>query len=46
MRMANRWTVHIGKDGKIEAIDKDVKPGSSAEGGSTAHSLGVSAHQR
>ena len=24
--MANRWTVYIGKDGKILAIDKAVKP--------------------
>ena len=28
---ANRWTFYIGKDGKIEAIDKAVKPASSAE---------------
>ena len=28
---ANRWTFDIGKDGKIEAIDKAVKPASSAE---------------
>ena len=29
--MANRWTFYIGKDGKILAIDKAVKPASSAE---------------
>ena len=29
--MANRWTFYIGKDGKIQAIDKAVKPASSAE---------------
>ena len=27
----NRWTFYIGKDGKILAIDKDVKPATSAE---------------
>jgi peroxiredoxin Q/BCP len=29
--MANRWTFYIGKDGKIAAIDKAVKPATSAE---------------
>ncbi len=29
--MANRWTFYIGKDGKILAIDKAVKPETSAE---------------
>lgn len=29
--VANRWTFYIGKDGKILAIDKAVKPASSAE---------------
>jgi peroxiredoxin Q/BCP len=29
--MANRWTFYIGKDGKILAIDKAVKPATSAE---------------
>ncbi len=29
--MANRWTFYIGKDGKILAIDKTVKPATSAE---------------
>jgi thioredoxin-dependent peroxiredoxin len=29
--MANRWTFYIGKDGKIQAIDKAVKPATSAE---------------
>ena len=28
---ARRWTYYIGKDGKILAIDKEVKPASSAE---------------
>ena len=28
---ANRWTFYIGKDGKILAIDKAVKPETSAE---------------
>jgi peroxiredoxin Q/BCP len=28
---ANRWTFYIGKDGKITAIDKTVKPATSAE---------------
>ena len=29
--VANRWTFYIGKDGKIQAIDKHVKPATSAE---------------
>lgn len=29
--LANRWTFYIGKDGKILAIDKTVKPATSAE---------------
>jgi thioredoxin-dependent peroxiredoxin len=29
--VANRWTFYIGKDGKILAIDKSVKPATSAE---------------
>jgi peroxiredoxin Q/BCP len=29
--MANRWTFYIGKDGKIQFIDKAVKPATSAE---------------
>jgi peroxiredoxin Q/BCP len=29
--MANRWTFYIGKDGKIQAIEKQVKPATSAE---------------
>jgi len=29
--IANRWTFYIGKDGKILAIDKAVKPETSAE---------------
>ena len=29
--MANRWTFYIGRDGTIRAIDKSVKPATSAE---------------
>jgi thioredoxin-dependent peroxiredoxin len=29
--VANRWTFYIGKDGKILAVDKTVKPATSAE---------------
>jgi thioredoxin-dependent peroxiredoxin len=29
--LANRWTFYIGKDGRILAIDKAVKPATSAE---------------
>ena len=29
--VTNRWTFYIGKDGKIAAIDKAVKPATSAE---------------
>jgi len=29
--MANRWTFYIGTDGKILAIDKEIKPATSAE---------------
>ena len=29
--MASRWTFYIGKDGKVLAVDKEVKPASSAE---------------
>jgi peroxiredoxin Q/BCP len=29
--VANRWTFYIDKDGKILAIDKAVKPETSAE---------------
>jgi len=29
--MANRWTFYIGADGKILAIDKEIKPPTSAE---------------
>lgn len=28
---ANRWTYYIGKDGMLLAIDKSIKPGTSAE---------------
>ena len=31
MRFANRWTFYIGVDGKITAIDQNVKPATSAE---------------
>src|SRR5919204_2268933 len=31
MGVANRWTFYIGKDGRILAIDKAVKPATSAE---------------
>jgi len=31
MGFANRWTFYIGKDGRIMAIDKMVKPATSAE---------------
>lgn len=31
MGIANRWTFYIGKDGKIQYIDKAVKPATSAE---------------
>jgi peroxiredoxin Q/BCP len=29
--MANRWTFYIGKDGRIQHIDKAVRPATSAE---------------
>jgi thioredoxin-dependent peroxiredoxin len=29
--MSSRWTFYIGKDGKVLAVDKAVKPASSAE---------------
>ena len=29
--VANRWTSYIGADGKITAIDKEIKPATSAE---------------
>ncbi|MBM3778070.1 MAG: redoxin domain-containing protein [Acidimicrobiia bacterium] len=29
--MAQRWTFYVGKDGKITAIDKEVRPATSAE---------------
>ena len=42
MRIANRWTFYIGKDGKIQAIDKDVKPATSADDmAATLHRLAV-----
>ena len=40
--LANRWTFYIGKDGKIAAIDKQVKPATSAEDmAATLKQLGV-----
>ena len=42
MGMANRWTFYIGKDGRIQSIDKDVKPATSAEDmAAKLHELGV-----
>ncbi len=44
--MANRWTIYIGKDGKILFIDKAVKAG--AHGGDVAaklKALGVEAKE-
>jgi thioredoxin-dependent peroxiredoxin len=39
---ANRWTFYIGKDGKLLAIDKDVKPATSAEDmAATLQRLGI-----
>src|SRR6187399_885358 len=31
MGIASRWTFYVGKDGKIQYIDKAVKPATSAE---------------
>ena len=45
--MANRWTFYIGKDGTIQAIDKNVKPATSAEDmAAKLHELGVSMRGR
>src|SRR5260370_38694718 len=45
--MANRWTFYIGKDGKIQAIDKNVKPATSAEDmAATLHELGISTRRQ
>jgi len=39
---ANRWTFYIAKDGKLLAIDKDVKPATSAQDiAATLQRLGV-----
>jgi len=39
---ANRWTFYIGKDGTILAIDKDVRPATSAQDmAATLQRLGV-----
>ena len=41
--MANRWTFYIGKDGTIQAIDKNVRPATSAEDmAAKLNELGVS----
>ena len=41
--ITNRWTFYIGKDGTIQAIDKNVKPATSAEDmAAKLHDLGVS----
>ena len=41
--MASRWTFYIGKDGTILAIDKNVRPATSAEDmAAKLHDLGVS----
>ena len=43
---ANRWTFYIGKDGKVAAIDKQVKPATSAEDmAATLGQLGVEARR-
>jgi len=43
MGMANRWTFYIGKNGTIQAIDRNVKPAASAEDtAAKLHELGVS----
>jgi len=40
--MTNRWTFYIGKDGTIQAIDKNVNPATSAEDmAAKLHDLGV-----
>lgn len=40
--LPNRWTFYIGKDGRIAAIDKMVKPATSAEDmAAKLHELGV-----
>jgi peroxiredoxin Q/BCP len=42
---ANRWTFYIGKDGKILAIDKAVKPATSAQDmAAKLAELGVPSH--
>jgi peroxiredoxin Q/BCP len=44
---ANRWTFYIGKDGRILAIDKAVKPATSAEDmAAKLGELGVAAASR
>ena len=40
--LPNRWTFYIGKDGRIQAINKEVKPATSAEDmAATLQELGV-----
>ena len=42
MGMASRWTFYIGKDGTIQAIDKNVNAATSAEDmAGTLQQLGV-----
>ena len=42
MGMASRWTFYIGKDGKIQAIDKNVNAATSAEDmAQNLHALGA-----
>ena len=44
--IANRWTFYIGTDGKITAIDKQVKPATSAEDmAAKLGELGVPTHK-
>jgi thioredoxin-dependent peroxiredoxin len=45
--MANRWTFYIGKDGTIQAIDKNVRPATSAEDmAAKLHALGIPTRDR
>lgn len=42
MRLPNRWTFYIGKDGKILSIDKAVKPATAGKDlAATLERLGV-----
>jgi peroxiredoxin Q/BCP len=45
-KMANRWTVYIGKNGKILFIDKSVKAGAhGADVAAKLKDLGVAAKE-